>query len=176
MSTSSTTSPGTGDGSTVPPPVIPAHPIDPAAACSCDLGTETGPAGDIVVLRVSGEIDMLTLPPVATALTAALERASADLVVDVAGIGFCCVRGFALLADTAHAADHRGINVAVSGLHPHLARIATLLWPEQHLLRYRSVAAAVTAIRIDHTYRLRQPTPLHRTQERAGGWAPRVRG
>jgi hypothetical protein len=36
---------------------------------------------------------------------------------------------------------------------PHLNRIANMLWPEQGCVRYRSVAAAVTAIRIDHTYR-----------------------
>jgi hypothetical protein len=37
---------------------------------------------------------------------------------------------------------------------PHLDRIATLLWPQQRYVRYRSVAAAVTAIRIDQTHRV----------------------
>jgi len=36
------------------PPLV-AGPCDPATACSCNLDTETGPAGPIQVLRVSGE-------------------------------------------------------------------------------------------------------------------------
>jgi anti-sigma B factor antagonist len=120
---------------------------------SWELDTELGPAGPILVLRVAGEIDLLTVPVLQHALDAAVDQRPKDLVVDLAGVVFCCVRGFALLATAAATAHTNGIGFALSGVPPHVDRIATLLWPEQHRLRYRSAAAAVTAIRIDHTHR-----------------------
>lgn len=141
-------------GDDVRPHSLAAHPSDPAVTCWCGLDTETGPAGPILVLRVAGEIDMLTVPLVRTALRTAQEQAPGDLVVDLAGVTFCCVRGFALLADAAHAALAAGTRLAVSGLNDHLDRITTILWLDEPMVRYRSVAAAVTAIRIDHTYLL----------------------
>jgi hypothetical protein len=62
--------------------------------------------------------------------------------------------GFALLATAAHTMQTSGTGFAVSGMLPHLDRTATLLWPQQRCVPYRSVAAAVTAIRIDQTYRV----------------------
>lgn len=122
-------------------------------ACSCEFAIEPGPGGDIVVLRVAGEIDMLTLPILRHALRAAADRYSADLVVDLAGVVFCCVRGFALLAEAARTAQSRETGFALSGLTPHLSRVATVLKCDECCVRYRSVAAAVHAIRVDHTYR-----------------------
>jgi anti-anti-sigma factor len=122
-------------------------------ACSCELAIEPGPGGDIVVLRVAGEIDMRTLPILRDALSAAADRHPADLVVDLAGVTFSCVRGFALLAEAARTAQIRETGFALSGLAPHLNRIATLLEFEERCVRYRSVAAAVHAIRVDHTNR-----------------------
>ena len=65
-------------------PVVATPGFDAAAACSCELHTEAGPAGDILVLRVCGEIDMLTLPAVKCALTIATDQRPSDLVVDLA--------------------------------------------------------------------------------------------
>ncbi len=127
--------------------------LDATSTCSCELDTESGPAGPILVLRVTGEIDLFTLPVLQDALTAAVEKRPGDLVVDLAGVGFCCVRGFALLATAAATAQTNRTGYALSGLPPHLDRVATLLWPEQTCVRYRSTAAAITAIRIEQTYR-----------------------
>jgi anti-sigma B factor antagonist len=124
------------------------------AVCSCEFAVEPGPAGDIVVLRVAGEIDMVTLPGFRDALTAAADRHPVDLVVDLGGVGFCCVRGFALLDAAVRTAQSRGTGCSLSGLTRHLDRVANLLWCDQRCVRYRSVAAAVHAIRVDHTYRL----------------------
>ncbi len=134
-------------------PVTAADLLDGAVACFCEVATEPGPGGDIVVLRVAGEIDMLTLPVLKDALGAAMARRPADLVVDLAGVGFCCVRGFALLAAAARNAQTCGTAYALSGLSPRLNRVATLHEPEQRCVRYRSVAAAVGAVRVDRTYR-----------------------
>lgn len=128
--------------------------IPDRAACFCELANEPGPAGEIVVLRVAGEIDMLTLPILRDALTGAADQHPADVVIDLAGVGFCCIRGFALLDAAARTGQTRGVGYAFSGLTGHLDRVADLLWRDQCCIRYRSVAAAVNAIRIDYTYRL----------------------
>jgi anti-sigma B factor antagonist len=120
-------------------------------ACSCEFAIEAGPGGDIVVVRVTGEVDLLSLHVLGNALSAAADRHPADLVVDLAGVAFCCVRGFALLAEAVPAAQIRGTGFALSGLAPHLDRVATLLKFEERCVHYRSVAAAVHAIRVDHT-------------------------
>ena len=125
---------------------------DPVA-CSCEFAIEPGPGGDIVVVRVAGEIDMHSLHVLRDALSAAADRKPADLVVDLAGVTFCCVRGFALLAEAVRTAQNRNTGFALCGLAPHLSRVATLLEFEECCVRYRSVAAAVHAIRVDHTHR-----------------------
>lgn len=127
------------------------HPL-PTGHCSCELETERGPAGPILVLRVAGEIDLLTVPAFENALDAVVDKRPGDLVVDLAAVVFCSARGFAVLLDAAATAQTNGTNWVLSGMHPHLDRIATLMWPEPHCLRYRSAAAAVSAIRIGHTY------------------------
>jgi anti-anti-sigma factor len=143
---------------TAPPGAVP--------MCSWELDTEVGPAEPILILRVAGEIDLLTMSALERALDAALDAAtdqrSGDLVVDLAGVGFCCVRGFALLFTAAATAQTNGTGYALSGLSPHLDRIATLLWPGQRCVRYRSTAAAVTAIRIHHTHQPARTRPAIR--------------
>lgn len=134
-------------------PVVDVDAQGGAMAFFCESAIESGPGGDIMVLRVVGEIDMLTIPVLQDALGAAVSRHPADLVVDSAGVDFCCVRGFALLAAADRTAQTCGTGYALSGLTPHLNRLATLLEREQRCVRYRSVASAVSAIRADHTYR-----------------------
>lgn len=134
-------------------PITAADLLGGAMTCFCEVATELGPGGDVVLLRVAGEIDMLSLAVLRDALGVAMARQPADLVVDLAGVVFCCVRGFLLLAGGARAAQNSGIGYALSGLNPHLDRVATLIGPEPGCVRYRSVAAAISAIRVDHTYR-----------------------
>lgn len=121
---------------------------------SCTAEPYACPGGSIVLLRVAGEIDPLTQPALHAALVAgldgALDRTVRHLVIDLAGVTFCCVRGFALLADTAAAAAATGTGTgyAISGMPAHLQRYARLLWADQAPIpRYRSAAVAVTTIR-----------------------------
>ena len=124
-----------------------------ATGCCCDVESWASSDGEILVVRVSGELDMLTHPIVAATLAEAVSRAPRHLVVDLAAMTFCCARGFALLAETALAATTRDVAFALSGLTAHHHRIATMLQPDLGVIRYRSVADAVTAIRTDDTYR-----------------------
>jgi anti-anti-sigma factor len=144
-------------------PVTAADLLGGAMSCFCETASEPGSGGGVLVLRVTGEIDVLTLPVVRDALRAAVARHPADLVVDLAGVDFCCVHGFALLAAAARTAR---TGYALSGLNPHLDRVATLLDPEEDCVHYRSVAAAVTAIRVRHAYRPQLATSGEATRYR----------
>jgi ABC-type transporter Mla MlaB component len=98
---------------------------------------EAGPVGNTVVVRLAGDIDMLTLPLVWGAVITALDSHPADLVVDISEVGFCGVRGFALLAAIARVAAAGGIGYTVSGLGRHHERPAGLSWPDQQFERVR---------------------------------------
>lgn len=131
-----------------------AHPRSSVAACWCDMESWDCPGGVIVVMRVSGELDLCTRPLVAATLAEAGSRAPAHLVVDLAATTFCGVRGFALFAEIAGA---RGAGFALSGLSAHHSRVADLVLPRPGPVRHRSVAAAVTALCPDR--RARTPDP-----------------
>ncbi len=120
----------------------------PLPWCSLACATESFPdaAGEIIVLRVSGEVDLCTLPTLQTALDHSLDQHPAHLVVDLARMIFCSVRGLALLTQTRHTAARNAASYTVSGVLPHIERHWTLLWDGDLPVRYRSTAAAVTAI------------------------------
>jgi anti-sigma B factor antagonist len=123
------------------------HDPESAALWRQQLHVEIGPAGRVAVLRVAGDIDMLTLPLMCAALVTALETRPAELVVDVSKVRFCGVRGFALLAATARTTATNEIGYAVTGVGPHLDRAAAQIWTDQPPARYPSIKAAFTAIR-----------------------------
>ena len=132
--------------------------VSPAAASgeygtetqwSCEVQIASGPTGDILVLRLGGEIDRTTLGALDAAVTAAFDRHPHDLVLDLAGVSFCCVRGYAVLSASARTAEIAQMGFAVSGLRRHMRRVMTLLWPERSFPSYRTAAAAVVAIRAE---------------------------
>jgi anti-anti-sigma factor len=134
--------------------------VDDAATCSCELQADAGPLGVILVLRLAGEIDMATVAVVEQALITALHQQPDDLVVDLTQVSFCCVRGLGLFAAAARTTEESGIGYALSGLAPHLDRVATLLWPGRDCVRYRSVSAALSAARVDQSYRMTTATTV----------------
>ena len=115
--------------------------------CSCTREAVGAPVGPIVVLRVEGEIDLYTKEPLRTVLAEAVAQRSAPVVVDLAGVSFCCGAGFTLLADSALRATVDGAGFAVTGLSETLRRHANLVWIEGLPMRYRGVVHAVRALR-----------------------------
>jgi anti-anti-sigma factor len=120
----------------------------PLPWCVLSCATESFPcvAGEIVVLRVSGEVDLCTLPTLQNALDHSLDQHPAHLVVDLAQMAFCSGRGLDVLAQTRHTAADNAISYAVSGALPHIDRLWTLLWDSDLPVRRRSTTAAVIAI------------------------------
>ncbi|MBA2323510.1 MAG: STAS domain-containing protein [Pseudonocardiales bacterium] len=72
---------------------------EPVCSCCCRSAYIPGPSID--VLRIVGEIDLLTHRLITRALRAALDRDLSHLVVDLAGVTSCGARGFALFSDAA---------------------------------------------------------------------------
>lgn len=121
-----------------------------AAGCffSCTIESLPCAAGEIVVLRVSGEVDLCHVPILQAALDAGFDHRPAYLVIDLARMTYCSARGFDLLTQTGRTAAESATGYAVSGVRPQIARVWTLGWDDDHLpVRYRSTAAAITAIR-----------------------------
>ena len=122
------------------------HDPETAALWQQHLDVEPGPTGSIALLRLAGDLDMLTLPLVCAALVTAVETRPADLVVDLSEVRFCGVRGVALLAAAARMTANSGIGYAVAGVGAHLERAVHRIWPDSCLVRYPDITAAVTAI------------------------------
>ena len=138
---------------------------------SWSLGVEAGLVGNIVVVRLAADLDMLTLPLGWAAVITALDYHPADLVIDLSEVGFCGVRGFALLAAIARVTAAGGIGYTISGLGRHHERGADLSWTDVQIVRARNAAAAVMAIR--EAQALRSPrspvtTSTRRTSSRRG--------
>lgn len=126
------------------------HPdIDGPAAgslLSCAIKSVQCAAGEIIVLWVSGEVDLCTLPILQTALDASLDQRPAYVVVDLAQMTFCSVRGLDLLTQTGRIATATATGYAVTGVSLRIHRVWTLCWGSDRPVRYRSTAAAVLGI------------------------------
>ena len=119
----------------------------PPAWCCYNAKSLRCSAGEITVLRVEGEVDLYTLPTLPVALDNSLKRRPAHLVVDLAQVTFCSVRGLDLLTRAGHTAAEEQTGYAVSGVLPHLDRVWSLGWDDDLPVRYRSIVVAVAAIR-----------------------------
>jgi len=107
------------------------------ALCSCHTTSMTTPAGgEIVVVRVFGDVDHSTVDVLQAALTEARDRHPSHIVVDVAGLLFCSARcpGYLL-----------------TGARPHLERLLALLAPSDFPVRYPTAGAAVLAAMADQS-------------------------
>ena len=117
------------------------------AVCWCTVESQPSRRGEIVVLRVAGEVDVATLPAVEWAFSRCIARRPRYLVVDLAPLEFCSARGMSLLFDTGVTAREQGFGYAISSVPPHLDRLWQKLWPDELPSLYPSAAAAVLAIR-----------------------------
>jgi anti-anti-sigma factor len=121
---------------------------DPAAWCFFCCTTESllCTAGEVIVLRVEGEVDLCTLPILQAAVGEGLDHHPAHLLVDLAGMTFCSVQGLELLIQTSRITTDNATSFAVSGVPPRIDRVWTLVGDRDLPIRHRSTAAAMTAI------------------------------
>lgn len=119
------------------------------AGLSIALDVRTDPAGQVLVLQLSGEVDLFTVSTLRGALAAVQKATSCAVVVDLAAVTFCCARGFGLLAEAAEHSAAAGVRFSVSGVHPPLSRVADVVCPRGAIVRHGSVAEAVDALRVE---------------------------
>ena len=130
--------------------------LDSAAAlCSCTSTSLPSSAGEVIVLRVAGEVDLSTVPVLQAALADSVARGPCHLVVDLAGLTFCSARGLTLLVGAGRTAGGQGTGYAVTGASGLVIRLWMLLWPAGELpIRYPTAAAGVIAALVRQTDRL----------------------
>ncbi|MGH3909267.1 MAG: STAS domain-containing protein [Pseudonocardiaceae bacterium] len=102
--------------------------------------------GEILVLRVGGEVDLATLSVLEWALASSIAHQPTYLVVDLARLEFCSARGMSMLFGAGVTAGEQGFGYAISNLPPHLERIWEALWPDELPPRYRNAGTAIAAI------------------------------
>ncbi len=124
---------------------------------SCVIGSLQFAAGEIIVLRVSGQVDLSSVPTLRTALDESLDRHPARLLVDLAQMTFCSARGLDLLTHTGRIAAEKAIGYAVTGVLPHINRVWTLGWDSDRPIRYPSTAAAIIGIRAAQPVHVSRP-------------------
>jgi len=116
------------------------------ALCSCTAMSLSSPAGEVIVVRVAGEVDLFTMTVLQDSLTDSLARGPCDLLVDLAAMTFCDVRGMTLLVQAGASAAERGIGYAVAATPHQVNRVWPLLWPVNELpMQFPSAAAGVLA-------------------------------
>ena len=88
--------------------------------------------GDVCVVLVSGELDLATAPQLREALDTAWRhnKAVRVLIVNVHDVSFCDARGLGVLFTTYSAATRAGVEFALAGCVPRMARLLSILDPE----------------------------------------------
>lgn len=119
-----------------------------APLCSCSVTSLALPHGDLVVLHITGEVDVSTIDILRTAVADALALRPDHLVVDLSKLTFCSVRGLTELVDAGRTAARNGTGYAVGGASTQVIRAWTVMWPEQDLpVRFPTASLGVRAAR-----------------------------
>lgn len=117
-----------------------------AALCACTATLIPSPAGEILILRVAGEVDLLTVAVLQGALTSGLARGPCHLMVDLAELTFCSVRGLSLLVQAGDTAAGQGTGYSVTAPSRQINRAWATLWPVTELpTRYPAAASGMAA-------------------------------
>jgi anti-anti-sigma factor len=114
--------------------------------CECTAVSLGAPPDDVIVVRVAGEVDLLTRPLLQDALADSLARGPCDLLVDLAAMTFCDVRGLTMLVQAGTTAAEHGVGYAVAAAPRQARQVWAMLWPAAELpVQFPSAAAGVLA-------------------------------
>jgi anti-anti-sigma factor len=137
--------------------------------CSCTAVSLSSPAGEVIVVRVVGEVDMSTVSCVRDALDDSLARGPCDLVVDLAAMTFCGVRGLDLLVRAGITAADLGIGYSVAAAPARTCRMWPVLWAGEVPRQVSSAGAAILVAMARHAV----DTTARWAPQRGPGWVRR---
>ncbi|MFE5548859.1 STAS domain-containing protein [Streptomyces sp. NPDC056534] len=80
---------------------------------------------DTVELRLTGELDLATVPLLQQAATTALNTHPRSLRLDLTGLTFCDHTGLCALHQLTHQAHTAHVHLRLTGIHPRLHRTLT---------------------------------------------------
>lgn len=119
---------------------------DQRELCSCVVTSSRADCGEVVLLRVLGEVDLSSVGVVEDAITAVRRGPAVHLVVDLAGVTFCGLRGLALMVRTAAAATACGVGFSVCGASAQSVAVWSILWSAaEQPTRHPDAATAMLA-------------------------------
>jgi anti-sigma B factor antagonist len=107
-----------------PPPAAPGRATASEPAQPIALAVEQ--RGDAVVVRVRGELDILTAPAMADALAEAVAAGPRVVVVDLAEVAFCASSGLQAMLRARDAAGRHGVRLCLARLSPAAQRTMTV--------------------------------------------------
>ncbi|MHA6783256.1 STAS domain-containing protein [Pseudonocardia saturnea] len=119
---------------------------EPAAEgtwCRCTTAVIPGPGGQVIVVRVEGELDLCTVEHLLTELGSLLALRPAHLIVDLSELRFCSARGLSVLSRAGDTAIGLGIGYAVAGASARLNWVWLKCWTEVPPLARRPTIMAV---------------------------------
>lgn len=97
---------------------------------------------DVIVLAISGELDVASAPMLRAHVGFALGRRPAHLILDLAGLRFCDAAGLSVFAKARNAATRGGASVALAAVPRPVTRLLKMTGMDRVLEVYSSVAAA----------------------------------
>ncbi|GIH80667.1 STAS domain-containing protein [Planobispora longispora] len=106
-----------------------------------------GLSGDVVIVRLSGELDMATAPRLHVQIAEATRLISPPrLVIDVQYLDFCDSSGLNLMVKTLHRVQREGGRLVLSGVGGRFARLLQVTRLDQTLHSYSTVETAVAEL------------------------------
>ncbi|MEV6866092.1 STAS domain-containing protein [Streptosporangium subroseum] len=104
----------------------------------------TGLRGDVVIVRTSGELDLVSAPGFRVRMAEAIALHTPPcVVIDTADLTFCDSTGLSVLAGALNAIEAAGGRLAISGVHGQLARILKITGLDKKFRIHSTIDSAV---------------------------------
>lgn len=110
---------------------------------------QTTRRGVRVVVRVEGEIDLVTAPQLRHTLTRAILDQSPHVVIDLAGVGLCGSTGLTVLRTVGLRATARGGSLTLAGPRPSVLKVLTVSGYAKIFPVYDDLEAALSDDRLN---------------------------
>jgi anti-sigma B factor antagonist len=104
---------------------------------------ETGPHGEIAVVRVTGYVDTTTSHELEKKINAILERRVYHIVVDLAGVDYVSSAGWGIFIGEIREIREQGGDLKLAGMSPDVYEVFELLEFQNILEAYPSAVEAV---------------------------------